>query len=46
VRNGYLAIARREPQRVNVVNARGTPAATHLKILDVVCRKLRLAAKV
>jgi len=46
VRNGYLAIARREPQRVIVVNARGTPAATHLKILDVVCRKLRLAAKV
>lgn len=46
VRSGYLAIARREPQRVTVVNARGTPAATHLKILDVVCRKLRLAAKV
>jgi dTMP kinase len=46
VRNGYLAIARREPQRVVVVDARGTPAATHLKILDVVCRKLRLSAKV
>jgi dTMP kinase len=46
VRNGYLAIARREPQRVVLVNARGTPAATHLKILDVVCRKLRLATKV
>src|SRR5437879_3204625 len=39
VRNGYLAIARREPQRVVLVNARGTPAATHAKILDVVCRK-------
>jgi dTMP kinase len=45
VRNGYLAIARREPQRITVVNARGTPTATHLKILDVVCRKLRLAEK-
>ena len=43
VRNGYLAIARREPQRVVVLNARGTPAATHAKILDIVCRKLRLA---
>ena len=46
VRNGYLAIARREPQRVVVVNARGTPAATHAKILDTVCRKLRLAGQV
>jgi dTMP kinase len=46
VRNGYLAIARREPQRVTIVNARGTPAATHVKILDVVCRKLHLAEKV
>ena len=46
VRNGYLAIARREPQRVVVVNARGTPAATHAKILDTVSRKLRLAGKV
>jgi len=45
VRNGYLAIARREPQRVVVVNARGTPAATHAKILDIVSRKLRLAQK-
>ena len=46
VRNGYLAIARREPQRVIVVNARGTPAATHVKILDIVCNKLRLTGKV
>jgi dTMP kinase len=46
VRNSYLAIARREPQRVTVVNARGTPAATHLKILDVVCKKFRLAERV
>jgi dTMP kinase len=45
VRNGYLAISRREPQRVEVVNARGTPAATHAKIVALVCRKLRLAEK-
>jgi dTMP kinase len=45
VRNGYLVIARREPQRVFVINARGTPAATHLKIVDLVSRKLRLATK-
>src|SRR5262249_41751685 len=29
VRNAYLAIAKRGPERVFVVDARGTPAATH-----------------
>src|SRR5207244_1348716 len=29
VRNAYLAIAAREPQRVHVVDARGTPSETH-----------------
>lgn len=41
VRNTYLAIARREPQRVAVVDARGTPERTHAAILDVVRRKLK-----
>ena len=45
VRNGYLAIARRETGRVVVVDARGTPAQTHAKILDVVKRKLRLNSR-
>jgi dTMP kinase len=45
VRNGYLAIARREPQRVAVIDARGTPPQTHAKILEVVLPQLRLRAK-
>ncbi len=45
VRSGYLAIAEREPQRVALVNARGTPARTHALILEVVRRKLKLSPK-
>jgi dTMP kinase len=45
VRNTYLAIAAREPQRVVVVDARGTAAETHEKILEVVRHKLKLAVK-
>ncbi|HXY50875.1 MAG TPA: dTMP kinase [Terriglobales bacterium] len=45
VRSAYLAIARREPERVVVVDARGTPAATHAQIVDAVFRKLRLRAR-
>jgi len=45
VRNGYLAIAKREAGRVTLIDARGTPAQTHAKILDVVVRRLRLAMK-
>ena len=45
VRQGYMAIARRETERVVVVDARGTPAQTHAKILDVVKQRLRLLAK-
>jgi dTMP kinase len=45
VRNAYLAIAAREPQRVVVVDARGTAAETHDKILEIVRRKLKLGAK-
>ena len=35
VRSGYLEIAKREPQRVSVVDARGTPDQTHNRILEV-----------
>ena len=42
VRNAYLAIAAREPQRVHVVNARGTPQQTHAAIMELVRRKLRI----
>jgi dTMP kinase len=45
VHNGYLAIARREPQRVVAIDARGTPSQTHARILEVVLRKLRLTSK-
>ena len=45
VRHGYLAIAKRESERVAVVDARGTPAQTHMKILAVVLRRLRLALR-
>lgn len=45
VRTAYLAIAKREPTRVEVVDARGTPGATHKKIMEIVARKLKLAAK-
>jgi len=42
VRDGFAAIARREPGRVVIVDARGTPGQTHAKIREVVQRKLRL----
>jgi dTMP kinase len=45
VRQTYLAIAAREPQRVALVNARGTPAETHKQIMEIVRRKLKLAAR-
>ena len=45
VRQMYLAIAQREPQRVILVDARGTPAETHKRIMEIVRRKLKLAAK-
>jgi dTMP kinase len=42
VRHSYLAIAHREPQRVQVVNARGTPAETHAAIMELVRKKLKI----
>jgi dTMP kinase len=42
VREGFAAIAKREPARVVIVDARGTPGQTHQRILEVVRRKLRV----
>ena len=42
VHNGYLAIAKREPQRVALVDARGKPDETHAQIVAVVKKKLKL----
>ena len=42
VRHAYLAIAAREPQRVHVVNARGTPSETHAIIMELVRKKLKI----
>ena len=42
VREGYAAIAKREPGRVVMVDARGTPGQTHGKIVELVKKKLRL----
>jgi dTMP kinase len=40
VREAYLEIAKREPERVFVVDARGTPDQTHARILGIVSQKL------
>ena len=45
VRGAYLAIAAREPQRVVLVDARGRAAETHARIVEIVRRKVKLAAK-
>lgn len=45
VRQGYLAIARRESDRVVVVDARGTPSQTHAKILEAVLHRFRIPVK-
>jgi dTMP kinase len=45
VHEGYVAIAAREPQRVVAVDARGTPAETNRRIVDVVGRRLKVVAK-
>lgn len=42
VQDGFMAIAKREPGRVALVDARGTPGQTHQKIFEVVRRKLKL----
>ncbi len=42
VREGFAAIAKREPGRVVIVDAHGTPGQTHEKIREVVQKKLKL----
>jgi dTMP kinase len=42
VRDGYIAIAKREPGRVVVVDARGTPAQTHQTIVEAVRKRLKI----
>jgi dTMP kinase len=44
VRHAYLAIAAREPQRMHIVNARGTPAETHAVIIEIVRKKLKISS--
>jgi dTMP kinase len=41
VRHAYLAIADREPERVHIVNARGTPGETHAAIMELVRKRLK-----
>lgn len=45
VRNAYLEIAKREPERVAVIDARGTPDRTHTKILQTVLAKISTEAE-
>jgi dTMP kinase len=42
VRDGFAAIAKREPGRVITVDARGTPGQTHQQIVELVKKKLKL----
>jgi dTMP kinase len=42
VRSAYMAIAQREPERVSIVNARGTPEETHAQIVEIVRCKLKI----
>lgn len=42
VRHAYLAIAERERQRMQLVNARGTPNETHAIIMELMRKKLKL----
>jgi len=46
VHQGYLAIAKRDRQRVVAVDASGTPAETHRRITEVVERKLKLTRSI
>ena len=44
VHDAFLEIARREPARVALIDARGTPVETHGKVLGAVRDRLRLSA--
>jgi len=41
VRNAYVQIAKAEPDRVKVVDARGSVQETHLAVMDIVIPFLR-----
>jgi dTMP kinase len=43
VHEAFLTIAEREPKRVALIDARGTPAETHAKILTIVRDRLHLS---
>jgi dTMP kinase len=43
VRHAYLEIAKREPKRVALIDARGTPGETHREILRALKAKLKLS---
>lgn len=45
VRDAYLEIAKREPERVVVIDARGTPDQTHAKIVEVVWARLGIGIR-
>lgn len=45
VHEGYQAIAKREPRRVVVVDARGMPGQTHRRIREAVGKKLKIGAE-
>ena len=45
VRAGYLSIAKREPQRVVTVDARGTPSQTHRAIAGIARERLELGKR-
>jgi len=45
VRNGYLAIAKREPERVVLLDARRPLDTVHAEIVEAVCTRLLRAAK-
>jgi dTMP kinase len=42
VREGYLAIAKRDSERVVVIDAQGTPGQTHRRIVEAVQERLKL----
>jgi len=42
VHSAYLEIAKREPERIVLVNARGTPDQTHAKIMELVFSRIDL----
>jgi dTMP kinase len=45
VHQGYAAIAAREPQRITVIDASGTPSQTHRRIIEIAEERLKLRTK-